>query len=100
MCPTSRWRFAVGCASSILHLTHLADVRAFNGGNRGLPGALEEWSRNQVPILLAQRRHNLGIALEVLGESGTTDLEETVAARRVARLETTNEKQQKAPRYQ
>src|SRR5208337_457659 len=48
--------------------------------------ALEEWTRERVPLDWATTQNNLGTALKRLGEreSGTARLEEAVAAYRVA----------------
>jgi hypothetical protein len=48
--------------------------------------ALEEWTRNRVPLDWATAQMNLGNALLTLGEreSGTARLEEAVAAYRAA----------------
>jgi tetratricopeptide (TPR) repeat protein len=48
--------------------------------------ALEEWTRERVPLDWAATQVNLGIALWTLGEreSGTARLEEAVAAYRAA----------------
>ena len=48
--------------------------------------ALEEWTRERVPLDWARAQMNLGNALQALGEreSGTARLEEAVAAYRAA----------------
>ena len=48
--------------------------------------ALEEWTRERVPLRWAMTQDNLGNALQALGarESGTARLEEAVAAYRAA----------------
>jgi tetratricopeptide (TPR) repeat protein len=56
--------------------------------------ALEELTRERVPLQWAQTQVNLGLALERLGEreSGTARLEEAVAADRAALEERTRER--------
>ena len=56
--------------------------------------ALEEWTRERVPLDWATTQNNLGNALSVLGEreSGTARLEEAVAAYRAALEERTRER--------
>src|SRR5512147_1054792 len=56
--------------------------------------ALQEWTRERVPLDWAMTQNNLGKALETLGEreSGTTRLEEAVAAYRAALQEWTRER--------
>ena len=56
--------------------------------------ALEEWTRERVPLDWAMTQNNLGNALETLGEreSGTARLEEAVAAYRAALEERTRER--------
>lgn len=60
--------------------------------------ALEEWTRERVPLDWAMTQHNLGTALRALGEreSGTARLEDAVAAYRAALQERTRER---VPRY-
>ena len=57
-------------------------------------GALEEWTRELVPLGWARRQNNLGVALASLGkrETGTARLEEAVVAYRVALEEQTRER--------
>jgi tetratricopeptide (TPR) repeat protein len=56
--------------------------------------ALEEWTRERVPLDWAMTQNNLGAALSTLGEreSGTARLEEAVAAYRAALMERTRER--------
>ena len=56
--------------------------------------ALEEWTRERVPLDWATTQNNLGNALQTLGEreSGTARLEEAVAAYRAALEEWTRER--------
>ena len=56
--------------------------------------ALEEWTRERVPLDWAMTQNNLGNALQTLGEreSGTARLEEAVAAYRAALEERTRER--------
>jgi tetratricopeptide (TPR) repeat protein len=56
--------------------------------------ALEEWTRERVPLDWAVTQNNLGNALALLGEreSGTARLEEAVAAYRAALEERTRER--------
>ena len=56
--------------------------------------ALEEWTRERVPLDWATTQNNLGNALQTLGEreSGTARLEEAVAAYRAALEERTRER--------
>ena len=56
--------------------------------------ALEEWTRERVPLEWATTQNNLGNALRTLGEreSGTARLEEAVAAYRAALEERTRER--------
>ena len=56
--------------------------------------ALEEWTRERVPLEWATTQNNLGAALATLGEreSGTARLEEAVAAYRAALEEMTRER--------
>src|SRR5215213_6794316 len=56
--------------------------------------ALEEWTRERVPLDWATTQNNLGTALQALGEreSGTARLEEAVAACRAALEEWTRER--------
>ena len=56
--------------------------------------ALEEWTRDRVPLQWATTQNNLGTALETLGarESGTARLEEAVAAYRAALEERTRDR--------
>jgi len=48
--------------------------------------ALEEWTRERVPLAWAMTQNNLGIALQLLGEreSGSARLQEAVGAFRAA----------------
>jgi tetratricopeptide (TPR) repeat protein len=68
--------------------SHLADAVA------AYRLALEEWTRDRVPLKWAGTQNNLGIALRVLSErdSGTVRLEEAVAAFRQALEETTRDR--------
>ncbi len=56
--------------------------------------ALEEWTRERVPLDWAMTQNNLGNALQTLGgrESGTGRLEEAVAAYKAALEERTRER--------
>jgi hypothetical protein len=56
--------------------------------------ALEEWTRDRVPLNWAITQNDLGNALETLGEreSGTARLEEAVAAYRAALEERTRDR--------
>jgi tetratricopeptide (TPR) repeat protein len=56
--------------------------------------ALQEWTRERVPLQWAMTQMNLGVALKVLGkrESGTAWLKEAVAAYREALQENTRER--------
>ena len=56
--------------------------------------ALEEWTRERVPLDWAMTQNNLGNALRTLGEreSGTARLEEAVAAYRAALEERTRDR--------
>ena len=56
--------------------------------------ALEEWTRERVPLHWAATQNNLGVALATLGEreSGTARLEEALAAFRLALEERTRER--------
>ncbi len=56
--------------------------------------ALQEWTRDKVPLQWATTQNNLGNALRTLGEreSGTARLEEAVAAFRAALEEWTRER--------
>ena len=56
--------------------------------------ALEEWTRERVPLKWAEVQHNLGIALSILGEreTGPARLEQAVAACRAALEERTRER--------
>jgi len=56
--------------------------------------ALEEWTRDRVPLDWAMTQMNLGTALQTLGEreSGTARLQEAVAAYRAALEERTRER--------
>jgi tetratricopeptide (TPR) repeat protein len=56
--------------------------------------ALQEWTRERVPLDWATTQNNLGAALATLGEreSGTARLEEAVAAYRAALEERTRER--------
>ena len=57
-------------------------------------GALEEWTRDRVPLGWAATQNNLGTALQTLGarETGTNRLEEAVAAYRDALKERTRDR--------
>ncbi len=56
--------------------------------------ALEEWTRDRVPLQWAMTQNNLGTALQTLGarESGTARLEEAVMAYRAALEEWTRDR--------
>ena len=69
--------------------------RAARRGRRRLSrDALQEWTRERVPLEWAMTQNNLGNALATLGEreSGTARLEEAVAAYREALQENTRER--------
>ena len=67
---------------------------AAGGGGAAYRAALEEWTRERVPLDWATTQNNLGNALSTLGEreSGTARLEEAVAAYRAALEEWTRER--------
>jgi len=56
--------------------------------------ALQEWTRERVPLDWAMTQNNLGLALQILGEreSGTARLEEAVTTYRAALEERTRER--------
>jgi tetratricopeptide (TPR) repeat protein len=79
----------------------LQALAAMGSGTDGLEAAaiayraaLEEWSRDRVPLDWAMAQHNLGNALSALGEreSGTRHLEEAVAAFQAALDERTRDR--------
>ncbi len=70
------------------------DNAALSSSIEAYQAALQEWTRERVPLDWAEAQNNLGIALGTLGERerGTARLEEAVAAYRAALEERTRER--------
>jgi hypothetical protein len=85
--------FAFGLANALLG-REKADGACLETAVAAYRAALEEWTRERVPLQWAMTQNNLGAALWTLGEreSGTARLEEAVAAFRAALEERTRER--------